>query len=134
MEHDYPVVIFDGVCNLCNTSVDFIIRQDKKGKIKVTANQHEAGKQILQEHGLSPEQVETLYLLENGRLYDRSTAALGIARLLGFPWNLAYYVLILIPKPLRDAGYRLIARNRYSWFGKKETCRLPTAEERARFI
>ncbi|MEM9984506.1 MAG: thiol-disulfide oxidoreductase DCC family protein [Bacteroidota bacterium] len=133
MKHDYPVVIFDGVCNLCNASVDFIIRQDKKGKIKVTANQHDAGQQILLENGLRPEQVETLYLLENGKLYDRSTAALGIARQLGFPWSLAY-VFIVIPKPIRDGVYRWIARNRYRWFGKKDSCRLPTAEERAYFI
>ena len=129
----HPVVIFDGVCNLCNASVDFIIRHDQAGYFKVSANQHETGQRILQEQGVDPASVDTVFLYENGQLYRRSTAALRIARRLGFPWHLLYG-FIIIPAPIRDAVYKVIARNRYRWFGKKETCRLPTPEERARFL
>ncbi len=133
MEPTDSIVIFDGVCNLCNSSVDFIIRRDKRDHFKVTANQHETGKRLLAEHGVNPKQVDTLFLYEGGNLYHRSTAALKIARGLGFPWSL-FYVFMVIPRPIRDAVYRLIANNRYRWFGKKETCRLPTPEERAKFV
>lgn len=126
-------MIFDGVCNLCNASVDFIIRHDKRGRFRFTANQHEAGKQILAAQGLAPDSADTVFLYEGGRLYSRSSAALRIARGLGFPWSLAWAGMIL-PRPLRDAVYAWIARNRYRWFGKKETCRLPTPEERSRFL
>lgn len=130
---DHPIVIFDGVCNLCNASIDFIIRQDKKGLFRVTANQHEAGQRILEEQGVDPQEIDTVFLYENGQLYRRSTAALRIARKLGFPWSLMY-AFIIIPAPIRDAVYKVIAANRYRWFGKMETCRLPTPEERARFV
>jgi predicted DCC family thiol-disulfide oxidoreductase YuxK len=133
MEQASPIVIFDGVCNLCNASVDFIIRQDTAGVFKVTANQHETGQRILREQGLDPSQVDTVFLYEAGHLYRRSTAALRIARRLGFPWSLLY-AFIVVPAPLRDAVYRVVANNRYRWFGQKETCRLPTSEERARFV
>jgi len=129
----HPVVIFDGVCNLCNSSIDFIIRTDKQGQFLVTANQHEAGKAILESQGREATDVSTVFLYEDGKLYERSTAALKIARKLGFPWSLAYGFMI-VPKGLRDIVYNWIARNRYRWFGEKETCRLPTPEERARFI
>ncbi|MEO0900186.1 MAG: DCC1-like thiol-disulfide oxidoreductase family protein [Bacteroidota bacterium] len=127
------VVIFDGVCNFCNSSVDLIFRFDKEAYFSFTANQNEPGRKILKEHDIDLEDVGTLYLYENGKLYDRSTAALRIAKRLSFPFFLAY-PLILLPKFIRDAGYNLIARNRYKWFGKKETCRIPTPEERVRFL
>ncbi len=128
-----PVIIFDGVCHLCNSSVDFVIRKDQQRQFRYTANQMEAGQKILRAHGLNPEQIQSVYLLENGNLYSKSTAALRIARHLGFPWSLAWG-LILVPAFLRNLVYDLIARNRYKWFGKKETCRLPTPEERALFL
>lgn len=133
MDRPGAIVIFDGVCNLCNASVDFIIRHDRQGRFRFTANQHETGRQILAENGLAPESADTVFLYEGGRLYNRSTAALRIARGLGLPWSLAWAGMIL-PRPLRDAVYAWIARNRYRWFGKKETCRLPTPEERSRFL
>jgi predicted DCC family thiol-disulfide oxidoreductase YuxK len=129
----HPIVIFDGVCNLCNASVDFVIRHDPQGVFKVSANQHETGQRILREQGVDPHEVDTVFLYEGGTLYRRSTAALRIVRHLGLPWSLLYG-LVIIPAPLRDFVYRGIARNRYRWFGKKETCRLPTADERARFL
>jgi predicted DCC family thiol-disulfide oxidoreductase YuxK len=127
------IVIFDGVCNLCNSSIDFITRHDKKQMFYVSANQHEAGAEILREHGLSKEDTTTVFYLEKGKLYQRSTAALRIARHLGFPWNLLW-VFIIIPPFIRDGVYKWISRNRYRWFGKKDSCRLPTPEEQARFL
>ena len=130
---EHPIIIFDGVCHLCNSSVDFVMRRDKQRQFRYTANQMEAGQTILRAHGLDPEQIHTVYLQENGRLYSKSTAALRIARRLGFPWSLAW-VFMIIPAFLRNIVYDFIARNRYKWFGKKETCRLPTPEERALFL
>lgn len=129
----HPVVVFDGVCNLCNGAIDFIVRHDREAVFRVTANQHGAGRQLLADHGMSPDEVDTIYLFEEGRMYQRSTAALRIARRLPFPWRLLYG-FIIVPAPIRDAVYRVIARNRYRWFGKKETCRLPTPSETSRFL
>lgn len=127
------VIIFDGVCSLCNASVDFIIRRDIRNQFKFTANQNESGKTLLEEHGIDPERVETIYFYENGRMYTKSTAVLRIARYLPFPYPLAY-IFILVPPFLRNWVYDLVARNRYRWFGKKETCRIPSPEERAKFL
>ncbi|MFN0203049.1 MAG: thiol-disulfide oxidoreductase DCC family protein [Bacteroidia bacterium] len=127
------IIIFDGVCNLCNSSVDFVIRRDKAGIFKFTANQHEKGKAILAENAVPSDAVNTIYFYEDGKLYHRSTAALRIARHLPFAWNLLYG-FIIVPTFVRDAVYNFIAKNRYRWFGEKSTCRLPTKEERARFL
>lgn len=129
----HPTIIFDGVCHLCNQSVDFVIRRDKQRRFRYTANQMEAGRRILQQHGKDPDEVHSVYLFEDGTLYDKSTAALRIARGLGFPWSLAY-VFIIVPPFLRNAIYDWIARNRYRWFGKKDSCRLPSPDERALFL
>ncbi|MCB0835833.1 MAG: thiol-disulfide oxidoreductase DCC family protein [Bacteroidetes bacterium] len=127
------IIIFDGVCNFCNASVDFIMKRDKQKRFKFTANQNEAGKEILSKENIDTEDVGTIYLLDEGKLYKESTAALRIARHLTFPWNLAYG-FVVVPRFLRDPVYQLIARNRYKWFGKKDSCRLPSPEEAARFI
>jgi predicted DCC family thiol-disulfide oxidoreductase YuxK len=126
-------IIFDGVCNLCNSSVDFVIRRDKHDRFRFTANQNEAGRRLLQEHGKDPDAVSSVFLIEDGQLYERSTAALRIARRLPFPWPLLYG-FIIVPSFLRDLVYGWIARNRYRWFGKKDSCRLPTADEQAKFL
>lgn len=128
-----PIIIFDGVCTLCNASVDFVIRRDSGRNFRYTANQMEAGRHILQSNGLNPDQIETVYLAHEGKLYEKSSAALRIAGMLGFPYSLAK-VCLIIPAPIRDWVYDWIAANRYKWFGKKETCRLPSAEERALFL
>lgn len=127
------VIIFDGVCHLCNASVDFVMKRDKKRVFRYTANQMEAGRKILADHGVDPDQIHTVYLFDKGILYDKSTAALRIAKKLGFPYSLAFAFMI-VPGFIRNFVYDLIAKNRYKWFGKKETCRLPTAEERALFL
>ncbi len=127
------VIIFDGVCSLCNATVDFLISRDKKRLFKFTANQNESGKTLLEENGIAADQVSTVYYYENGKMYKKSTAALRIARLLPFPYNLAY-VFIIVPPVIRNWFYDLVARNRYQWFGKRETCRMPSPEERAQFL
>ena len=126
-------MIFDGVCTLCNATVDFVIKRDKAGIFKYTANQNLAGATILEAFGQPVEKVDTVYLFEKGKLYSRSTAALKIAEKMPFPWNL-FKVLLIFPAGLRDVFYKIIAANRYRFWGKKETCRLPSPEERARFL
>ncbi len=127
------VIIFDGVCNFCNSSVNFIMKRDVEGKFMFTANQSEAGQKILKENNENVENISTFFLYEKGVIYSKSTAALKVARQLPFAWNLLYG-LIIIPAFLRDIIYDFIAANRYNWFGKKESCRIPTPVERARFL
>lgn len=127
------VIIFDGVCNFCNASVNFIMDRDPQGIFRFTANQSEAGQKILSEAGEPTDEVGTVYLYDNGVIYKESSAALRIAKRLVFPWNLCYG-WIIVPAFIRDFVYRIIARNRYRWFGKRESCRLPSPDEAARFI
>ena len=128
-----PIVIFDGECNLCNSSVDFLLRNDRSDSLRFAANQSEAGRHILERHGKSPDDVTTLYLYEGGTLFDRSTAVLRATRYLRFPYR-ALYGLIAVPRGLRNWVYDHVAARRYRWFGKRETCRLPTPDERERFL
>ena len=130
---EHPVILFDGVCNFCDASVNFIIDHDPKRHFKFTAQQLDAGQEILRKNGLDPAKLDTLVLSEDGKIYTRSTAALRIAKKLSGGWKL-FYVFILIPRPIRDVFYNLFAQYRYKLFGKKEACRVPTATERARFI
>ncbi len=124
------VILFDGVCNFCTASVIFIIKRDPAGKFKFASLQSEYANNIL---GSVEHAMDTLLLVEEGKLYKESTAALRIARDLKGGWKLLY-AFIVIPKFLRDSVYRLIARNRYNWFGKKDQCMVPTPELRDRFL
>jgi len=128
-----PIIVFDGVCNLCNAGVDFVMRLDRAGLFLFTANEHDTGRRILDHFGRPVDEVGTMYLLHQGVLHSRSTAVLRIAYLLGFPWKLAY-VAMMIPRFARDRLYRVIADNRYRWFGRRDSCRLPAPEERSRFL
>ena len=132
MEQKKPVILFDGVCNLCNSSVNFVIDRDPDGIFQFAALQSESASKIMDRHGMG-HGLDTIVLLENDRVYDRSTAALRIARRLNGPWPILY-AAIVIPKFLRDAVYRFIARNRYRWFGRSENCRVPTPALKARFL
>ena len=132
-EATHPTLLFDGVCNLCSGSVQFILKRDPKGAFRFASLQSEVGRKLMTEHGLDPEALSSVVLIENGRAYQESSAALRIARHMAGAWKLLR-VLAVIPRPLRDAIYRLIARNRYRWFGKSESCWLPTPELRARFL
>jgi predicted DCC family thiol-disulfide oxidoreductase YuxK len=128
-----PTILFDGVCNLCNGSVQFILKRDPQARFRFASLQSEAGRRLVTEQGLDPEVLNSVILIEDGRVYRESTAALRIARHMAGAWKLLR-VFVLIPRPIRDVAYRLIARNRYRWFGKSETCWLPTPELRARFL
>ena len=128
-----PIVLFDGVCNLCSGSVQFLLKRDPEARFRFASLQSEVGQTIQVEHGLDPGALSSVLLLENGRLYQESEAALRIARHLPGAWKLLTAFKI-VPRPLRDGLYRFIARNRYRWFGKAETCWLPTPELRGRFL
>ncbi|HEV8582991.1 MAG TPA: thiol-disulfide oxidoreductase DCC family protein [Thermoanaerobaculia bacterium] len=129
----HPVLLFDGVCNLCNGSVQFIIRRDPQARFRFASLQSAVGQLYLEELQVDRQAIDSVILVEGDRWYKESDAALGVVRILGGPWR-ALGVLRLIPRPLRDRLYRLIARNRYRWFGKREACWLPTPELRERFL
>ena len=133
MKSDQPVVLFDGVCNLCNGAVNFIIDRDRQQQFCFASLQSEVGESLLEQHQLPPEYLRSLVLVENNRVYTKSTAALRIARRLDGAWPLCY-VFIVLPPVIRDYLYNIVARNRYRWFGKSESCRYPTADERQRFL
>ena len=127
------IVIFDGVCNFCNSSVNFIIKRDPKGLFLFTPMQSEYAQELINEHKMYNVGVDTFLLIKNEQCYTYTSAALEIARELNGYW---YFFIIfkIVPKKLRDCIYILFARNRYSLFGKKETCMIPTDETKSRFI
>lgn len=127
------VMLFDGVCNLCNGTVNFLIDRDPHKRLKFASLQSLAGRRLLEAHGMDTEQLSTVVLIENDRAYLRSTAVLRAMRHLKWPWPLLYG-LIIIPAPLRNIGYRLIAKFRYRLFGSTEACRVPTPELKERFL
>ena len=131
----HPVILFDGVCNLCNSSVQFIIDRDRKGMFRFAAIQSEVGARLLAEFGRAAiiGEPDSVMLMEGTTIFTHSDAALRIARRLDGPWPILC-VFLLMPRVIRDAAYRIIARNRYRWFGRSETCRVPTPELRARFL
>ncbi len=126
------IIFFDGVCNLCNVSVNFIIDWDKRNYFKLAALQSDLAGVLLPAHGIDPEKLESIVLYTPERVYRRSRAALEIARQLGGAWPLLYG-FIIVPAVIRDVVYDWIARNRYRWFGKREACRMPTPEITAKF-
>ena len=130
-------ILFDGVCNLCNGFVQFIIRHDAAGRYRFAALQSEAGQALLLAHGVAPATLaadpDSVLLLSGGQLYSHSTAVLRIARGLGSVWQLAALGGVL-PRAWRDGIYRFIARHRYRWFGRQESCPLPTPALKARFL
>lgn len=128
---EHPIVLFDGVCNLCNAAVNFIIDHDPEAVFRFAPLQSETGRRWTQRCGLEDE--DTVILVEGGRCYARSTAALRIARRLSGAWPLLA-VFLAVPVPIRDAVYRFISRHRFEWFGKRDACRLPTPELRSRFL
>ncbi len=130
---EHPVLLFDGVCNLCNTSVQFIIDKDPESKFNFASLQSDIGGELLKQFNLSNEQLDSVVLIKNDKAYTRSSAALQVLRTLGGAWSLLYG-LIIIPKPIRDIIYDWVAKNRYKWFGKQESCWLPTPDLRARFL
>lgn len=128
-----PLVLFDGVCNLCHASVRFIIERDPAGIFQFTSLQSATGQRIATAHGVDPLALDSMLLLEGGRLHRRSTAALRIARHLHSPWRLAF-AFIVVPAFVRDAVYDFVGRRRYRWFGRRELCAVPVAGAEDRFI
>lgn len=134
MGANYSIVFFDGVCNLCNASVKFIINRDPSGKFRFASLQSDfAEKKLPKSIGNSENDPASIVLLENDEIYRRSTAALRIARSLRGGWP-ALYMFIVVPAFLRDGIYNWIAKNRYRWFGKKDECMIPTQEMKDRFL
>ena len=129
----HPVVLFDGVCNLCNASVQFIIKRDPTAKLRFASLQSDAGRQLLQQYGFTEGKLYSFMVFANGKSFDRSLAALEISRKLSGLWPLLY-TFIVVPFFIRDFIYDWISNNRYKWFGKRNECMIPTPEMKARFL
>jgi len=131
----HAIVLFDGVCNLCNGSVLFIIDRDRSAYFRFAALQSEAARRVLAGLGRTPRDgdPESIILVEGDRMYEQSSAALRIVRRLRGAWKLLY-AFVIVPRPLRDVVYRFVARHRYRWFGRTSECRVPTPELRERFL
>jgi len=130
---EHPVILFDGSCGLCTRAVRFVLRHDPRGRFRFAALQSDTGRRLLEEAGRLPPDTDSVMLIEPGRLFIRSTAALRIARGLSGPWPL-WYILIVVPRPLRDAVYRFVARRRTRWFGRPAYCPVPAPEWKERFL
>ena len=128
-----PIILFDGVCNLCNGAVQFVIRHDKKEQFLFAALQSSFGQQLLQRYQLSLQQFDSVILLQDEKVYTKSTAALKVARQLSGASKLMYF-FIIVPKFIRDGVYSWIASHRYKWFGKTNECMIPTPQLKARFL
>ncbi len=128
-----PVVVFDGVCNLCEDSVAFIIARDPEAKFKFVSAQSPVGKEIQKRYEVDAVEDETVILIKNGKVFTHSDAGLEIAEDLSGPWRLLRYAKA-VPKPIRNKVYSTIAKNRYKWFGKKSVCMVPSSEIKARFL
>ena len=130
--NDQPVILFDGVCNLCTGSVQFILKRDKEKKFLFASLQSNYGQALLKQFGLPTDLFNSFILYQDGKIFTRSTAALKMfQQLKGWKW---VKICWIVPKFIRDAVYNLIARNRYKWFGQKNECWLPSPELNARFL
>jgi predicted DCC family thiol-disulfide oxidoreductase YuxK len=127
------IIFFDGVCNLCNASVNFVIKHDKKEQFLFASFQSDAAKEILLHFNLKNLDANTVILVEGQKVYDKSTAALKIAKRLDGGY-MAFYAFFIVPKIFRDWVYDIIAKNRYRWFGKRESCLIPSVKLRNRFL
>jgi predicted DCC family thiol-disulfide oxidoreductase YuxK len=128
-----PIIVFDGVCNVCSTAVRLILENDRGRAIRFAPLQSPVGARLMREHDLDPADAETFLFVEEGRALVRSDAAVNVARHLRFPWR-AFAIFGIIPRALRDPAYRLVAKNRYAWFGRRASCFVPSPEERSRFL
>ncbi|MDO6429792.1 thiol-disulfide oxidoreductase DCC family protein [Flavitalea sp. BT771] len=126
-------MLFDGVCHLCSSSVQFILKRDRRGIFRFASLQSEVGQSLLRHSGLPADQLDSFVLVENNKVYTRSAGALRVCRKLDGAWPLLSFFRI-IPRPLRDAVYNWIARRRYRWFGKNDSCWLPSPEWKSRFL
>ena len=131
--HEQAIILFDGVCNLCNSAVNFVIKRDKKNMIQFAPLQLETAYVLLAKYKIPAQEMKSFIFIEHGKAYTQSTAALKVCRHLVGAWP-AFYSLIIIPVFIRNGIYKLIARNRYKWFGQKNECMIPTPELKAKFL
>lgn len=127
------VILFDGICNLCNGFVLFIIDRDPKFNYMFSSLQSDYGKEMIKNYALNEKSLNTVVFIQNGKVFTKSSAVLKIAKSLKFPWFLIS-IFLIFPKFLRDWVYDFVAKNRYKWFGKQKECRMPTSEIKSRFI
>ncbi|MET4081619.1 putative DCC family thiol-disulfide oxidoreductase YuxK [Pedobacter sp. UYP30] len=130
---EQAIIFFDGVCNLCNGWVQFVLARDEKKYFKFATLQSDFAKNELSRFEVDLDALKSVLLLEDGKLYSKSTAALRITRHLGSGWPILYGFLV-VPKFIRNGVYNVVARNRYKWFGKQESCWIPTPELKSRFL
>ncbi|MCB0468341.1 MAG: thiol-disulfide oxidoreductase DCC family protein [Aequorivita sp.] len=130
---NHKIILFDGVCNLCNGAVTFTIKRDKKNIFRFAALQSEIGQQLISKFNIDTSKVDSIILIDDEKQYEKSSAALHIAKQLSGAYPLLFGFMI-VPKFIRNAVYDYIAKNRYKWFGKKEICMIPTAELKAKFL
>jgi predicted DCC family thiol-disulfide oxidoreductase YuxK len=128
-----PIILFDGVCNLCNRSIQFVIKHDKNHVFRFASLQGEFGKKVVKNFHLTQQNYDSFLLLQKGKIYQKSTGALMVAKQFSGAWKMVY-LLIVVPSFIRNAIYSLISNNRYRWFGKKQVCWLPKPEDKKRFL
>jgi predicted DCC family thiol-disulfide oxidoreductase YuxK len=133
MKSESPVIFFDGLCNLCSKAVQFTIERDHKNIFRFASLQSDYAKEKLAPFHIEPTANNSFVLLEDGKVYERSTAALRVAKKLNGFWPLLYGFMI-VPRFIRDAVYNYVAKNRYKWFGKEESCWVPTPELKEKFL
>ncbi len=134
-----PIILYDGVCGLCNRLVQFLLKHDKQGRLRFASLQSDFAAKVLQRHGIDPKDLDTLHVIENydqpgERVLQRSNAILRAGRELGGFWSVSSVAAGVIPRAFRDVVYRFVARNRYRVFGKYDTCMLPEPNQRSRFL
>lgn len=130
----HPIVYFDGVCNLCSTSVQFFIKLDRHARLRFASLQSDAASAVRSQLGISLDHPRSIIVEHNGKLYENSSAIIRALYQLGPTGRMVGFLIWLVPKPIRNVVYRIIASNRYSWFGRKATCWLPTPELKSRFL
>lgn len=129
----HKIILFDGVCNLCNNSVNYVIKRDKKDRFRFAAFQEEAGRRLIVKYNIDTSKTDSIVLLDGDKVYVRSTAVLRIARYLGGGYPL-FYGFMIIPNFVRNWVYDCVARNRYKWYGKRDSCMIPAPELRSKFL
>jgi predicted DCC family thiol-disulfide oxidoreductase YuxK len=130
----YVIVLFDGVCGLCNWSIDFLLRHDRRGALRFAPLQSQGGQALLREHGLNPAEFSSVVVIDGLQVYRRSDAALHALSRLGAFWRALAVLARVLPRSGRDAIYDWVAKNRYRWFGQRSICRIPAPDERQRFL
>lgn len=128
------IVLFDGECAFCAASVQFVLRRDPGGLFRFAPLQSALGRDLCARHGVDPEALDTFVLVTRDGAFVRSDAALAVARELGAPWRVLAALGRLVPRPLRDWAYGVVARNRYRWFGRRDACLVPPDDARSRFL